>query len=156
MKLHGSLNWANCKNCGPVNLYDKSLIFGSTSISCPICKSNQISTIIVPPVVYKDSYYNDQFFGSLVRESWSLARGILSGAKKIVFIGFSMAEDAYAKELFKLSLSMNYNPDLECIVINRTCDASLKDRYNSTIVSVKPVFKESTFEDYVKENLYQK
>ncbi|MCH8914410.1 MAG: SIR2 family protein [Thaumarchaeota archaeon] len=150
LKLHGSLNWSHCNKCGPVNMYDRVLVYGNNSLLCPICKSKSISSILIPPVVYKDSYYNDQLFGSLVRESWSVAREVLSEAKKIVFIGFSMGEDAYAKELFKLSLSMNNNPNLECIVVNKTCSKELKNRYISALVSVKPIFKEITFEEYSK------
>ena len=148
LKLHGSLNWMHCNQCGPVHIAE-SLIYGN-SRNCPHCDSNKTSSILIPPVIYKDSYYNDQLFGPLVRESWSMAQEALSESNQIIFIGFSMSEDAYAKELFKLSLSMNDNPDLKCIVINRTCDDELRDRYSSTIVTTKPVFNESTFEDYIK------
>ena len=150
LKLHGSLNWGHCKKCGPVNLYDKSLIYGSDSVTCPVCDLNSVSAIIIPPAIYKDSYYNDQLFGSLVRESWSLGREVLSEAEKIIFLGFSMAEDAYAKELFKLSLSMNNNENLQCIVVNRTCDHQLQNRYKSILVDTKPIFEQNTFENYIK------
>ncbi len=150
LKLHGSLNWGHCKECGPINLYDKSLVYGSDSVICPVCNLNSVSTIIVPPAIYKDSYYNDQFFGSLVRESWSLAREALSKSQKIIFLGFSMAEDAYVKELFKLSLSMNNNENLQCVVVNRTCDNQLQNRYNSILVDAKPIFEQNTFENYIK------
>ena len=147
LKLHGSLNWIHCNQCGPVHI-EESWVYGN-SRNCPHCDSNKTSSILIPPVIYKDSYYNDQLFGPLVRESWSLAREALSETDQIIFIGFSMTEDAYAKELFKLSLSMNNNLDLKCIVINRTCDDELRDRYSSTIVTTEPVFNESTFEDYI-------
>ncbi len=148
LKLHGSLNWMHCSKCGPVHVVE-SLVYGN-SRDCPHCDSNETSSILIPPVIYKDSYYNDQLFGPLVRESWSLAREALSEASQITFIGFSMSEDAYAKELFKLSLSLNDNSDLKCTVINKTCDDELKKRYNSTIVTTKPVFDKSSFEDYIE------
>lgn len=153
LKLHGSLNWGKCSKCGPVNVHDKILSYEKkSSVPCPLCKSKIFSPLLIPPAIYKDSYYNDQFFGPLVRESWSLASGEISKAKKIYFIGFSMAEDAYAKELFKLSLNMNNKKDLKCIVVNRTCDNDLKQRYDSVLVNEEHNFEESTFVDFVKEN----
>ena len=61
-----------------------------------------------------------------------------------------MADDAYAKELFKLSLSMNNNENLQCIVVNRTCGSQLQNRYNSILVDAKPIFEQNTFENYIK------
>jgi len=154
LKLHGSLNWGKCKKCGPVDVYQNILTFEKDSkVSCPICKHDIISPLLVPPVIYKDSYYNDQFFGPLVRESWSLANEVLSQAKRIVFIGFSMAKDAYAEELFKLSLNMNPHDDLKCLVVNRTCDDELKARYESVLANEEYDFVESDFINYVKNNM---
>lgn len=151
LKLHGSLNWGKCENCGPVNVHLNILTYEKdTKVSCPICKHDVISPLLVPPVIYKDSYYNQL---PLVRDSWSLANEELSNASNIVFIGFSMAEDAYAKELFKLSLNMNQQEDLKCLIINRTCDDELKGRYSSVLVNEEYEFEESTFLDYVKNHL---
>ena len=151
LKLHGSLNWATCAKCGPVNLHDKILTFESDfKEACPLCKSNQLTSILIPPVIYKDSYYNDQLYGPLVRESWALAQEELSQTKKIIFIGFSMEEDAYARELFKLSLNMNPEKKLGCLVVNRTCSDKLRERYQKVLVNEKCNFKETSFIDYVR------
>ena len=153
LKLHGSLNWGNCDKCGPVIL-GSHITYDSKSDTCPLCNSKKVSVILIPPVIYKDSYYNDQFFGSLVRESWSLAQEILTNADEIIFIGFSMSEDAYAKELFKLAFSMN-TKDLSCLVINRTCNKKLQERYNSILVNNKPKFRSITFTEYVNSRFKQ-
>lgn len=152
LKLHGSLNWINCDKCGPVNRHDKILTYESDSKeTCPLCQSKKIEPILIPPLIYKDSYYNDQFYGELVRESWALASEELSKATKIIFIGFSLADDdAYAQELFKLSLNMNQNENLDCLVVNRTCTNELKKRYESVFVNKKHMFKELTLVDYVR------
>lgn len=150
LKLHGSLNWMHCNQCGPVHV-EKSILYG-ISEKCPRCNSEKTASILIPPVIYKDSYYNDQLFGPLVRESWSLAREILSDAEEFIFVGFSMAEDAYAKELFKLSLSMNTN-NPKCLVINRTCNDTLKERYESIFGKDIIDFQEETFENYVENSL---
>ena len=149
LKLHGSLNWGLCEKCGPVDIYDHILTFEKDSaISCPLCSNEIISPLLVPPVIYKDSYYNEQ---PLVRDSWSLANEQLSAAKKIVFIGFSMAQDAYVAELFKLSLNMNSHENLKCVVVNRTCGDILRGRYDSVLVNVEPPeYVESTFIEYVQ------
>jgi len=84
LKLHGSLNWGKCSKCGPVNVHDKILSYETTSaVKCPLCKSKIFSPLLIPPAIYKDSYYNDQFFGPLIRESWSLASEKISNAKRI-------------------------------------------------------------------------
>lgn len=151
LKLHGSLNWASCSECGPVNLHDKILTFEADSKEvCPLCKSDKLTSIVIPPVIYKDSYYNDQLYGPLVRESWALAQEELSKTKKIVFIGFSMVQDAYAQELFKLSLNMNPEKALTCLVVNPTCSDELRERYQKVLVNEKCNFKETSFIDYVK------
>lgn len=151
LKLHGSLNWGLCEKCGPVDVFDNILTFEKDStVSCPLCQQNITSPLLVPPVIYKDSYYNEQ---PLVRESWSLANEALSQTKKIVFIGFSMAQDAYVAELFKLSLNMNLNDDLKCLIVNPTCSPELKARYGSVLVNENYEFVESTFSEYVKNQM---
>ncbi len=151
LKLHGSLNWGNCEKCGSVEVYGDLTFTKESPVPCPICKNDIVSPLLVPPVIYKDSYYNEQ---PLVRSSWSLANEQLSQAKKIVFIGFSMAQDAYVAELFKLSLNMNSNENLKCVVVNPLCDDVLRDRYGSVLVNVEPPeYVESTFIEYVQNHM---
>lgn len=150
LKLHGSLNWGKCKKCGPVEVHSGLTFTEDSVVSCPICQSDIVSPLLVPPVIYKDSYYNEQ---PLVRNSWSLANEQLSQAKKIIFIGFSMTQDAYVAELFKLSLNMNPNDDLKCLIVNRTCNDQLIGRYASVLVNTTHEFEESTFIDYVQNHL---
>jgi len=151
LKLHGSLNWGNCKKCGAVEVFGDLTFAKNSPVSCPICQSDVISPLLVPPIIYKDSYYNEQ---PLVRSSWSLANEQLSQTKKIIFIGFSMAQDAYVAELFKLSLNMNPNENLKCIVVNPSCDNVLRDRYDSVLVNVDPPeYVKSTFIEYVKNHV---
>ncbi len=152
LKLHGSLNWIYCKKCGPVNRHDKIITFEpDTKEICPLCKSDKIRPILVPPMMAKDKQYNDKYFGPIVRETWSLAREVLSDATRIVFIGFSMAdEDYFAQGLFKLSQGMNTNKNRKFIVINPSSDINLKNRYEKVIVNTKPYFKKTTFTDFVR------
>jgi len=148
LKLHGSLNWGNCEKCGSVEVYGDLTFEKDSPVSCPLCHSDVVSPLLVPPVIYKDSYYNEQ---PLVRKSWSLANEQLSQAKKITFIGFSMAQDAYVAELFKLSLSMNFNDSLQCVIVNPTCDDVLRGRYDSVLANIEhPKYIESTFINYVQ------
>jgi len=64
-----------------------------------------------------------------------------------------MATDAYAEELFKLSLNMTPHEDLKCFIVNPNCGDELKDRYDSVLVNVDYEFVESSFIDYVRNNL---
>ena len=151
LKLHGSLNWGNCKKCGSVEVYGDLTFAKDSPVSCPLCKSDIISPLLIPPVIYKDSYYNEQ---PLVRKSRSLANEQLAQAKKIIFIGFSMAQDAYVAELFKLSLSMNPNDSLKCVIVNPLCDDTLRSRYDSVLANVNSSeYIESTFINYVQNHM---
>ena len=152
LKLHGSLNWIYCKKCGPVNRHDQLITFESEPGEiCPLCKSDKIRPILVPPMMAKDKHYNDKYFGPIVRETWALAREMLSEATRIIFIGFSMAdEDHFAQGLFKLSQGMNTNKNIKFIVINPSSDINLKSRYEKVIVNTKPYFKKTTFTNFVR------
>jgi len=98
--------------------------------------------------------HSQAFFGiqpCLSLPTWSLAREVLSDATRIVFIGFSMAdEDYFAQELFKLSQGMNTNKNTKFIVINPSSDINLKNRYEKVIINTKPYFKKTTFTDFVR------
>ena len=151
LKLHGSLNWGNCKKCNAVEVYGGLTFANDSSIACPICQGDVFSPLLVPPVIYKDTYYNEL---ELVRHMWSLANEQLSQAKKIVFIGFSMAQDTYVAEFFKLSLNMNSTEKIKCVIVNPSCNKILRDRYDSVLVNIEPLeYVESTFLEYVKNHI---
>lgn len=160
LKLHGSVNWVYCYACGPVvvgpavvsDSYVAPAIYDGT-INCPNCGSKKIEPVLIPPVLYKDAFYQNSKW---IRELWMKAYQELSSAQKVVFIGFSMAEnDAYARELFKISSNMNTTAGLNYLVVNRVRSKKkfrqLKKRYRSVLVGENINFKRRTFLQYVRE-----
>lgn len=107
LKLHGSLNWALCRNkrCSQQN---KNIFINSDAgkISevtlsnyqkCPECDSNlEINIILLlsdKVDIHKKNLFSNQ---------WNIARRKLQQTKKLVFIGYSFpATDSYAEWLFR-------------------------------------------------------
>lgn len=93
LKLHGSLNWLYCPQCGQLYAYEHSdggghsvLINGiANMIQCTsqhCC--NKLSRVIIPPTLMKN-YQSIPF----IPELWHQARRALGHASEIVVIGYS-------------------------------------------------------------------
>jgi len=156
MKMHGSVNWTYCNQCKQFVFYSDYetpyvLENGST---CPTCKKSDLEAIIIPPILYKDTFYKHPRYENLIRQLWGFANDELVTADKIVFIGFSMAEtDAYAQELFKFSSNMNKNAKYELVTIPKPEDEmqKLKDRYEKTLVGNKVEIISKSFCKFVED-----
>jgi len=111
LKLHGSLNWAQCVKCGKVLSADltKPLLIPRSnnpyialideSLYCKKCRRNTklARPLIVPPSWQKNSYYQK------IRPVWTSAAKLLSEAENIFVIGFSLPEtDSFFKYLYGL------------------------------------------------------
>lgn len=101
IKLHGSLNWLRCENCGhivyanvPVHSKgnDFSFVFNSAH-NCPKCgKSRTWKTTLLPPIAQKEI---DQ-----LASFWKAAKAAMSKATYITVAGYSFPEyDLEAWEL---------------------------------------------------------
>ncbi len=151
LKLHGSANWVYCKNCGhsfPTKDYSGlDALLGK--IKCHNCKTKKLEPILIPPTMYKD--YQDQERGGMIRGLWSKANEELYTADKVVFIGFSMAQnDAYAQELFKLSSNMNTALQTYFVVSN-SVSSKLRENYRNALVNRQIKFVNKTTLDFIKQ-----
>lgn len=146
LKLHGSVNWILCQRCKrafKANNKYAVLESGLNSLKCPGCKSKKVEGAIIPPVLFKDTYYT-----GWIKDLWLKAFDELSTANKVVFIGFSMSEnDAYARTLFKIGSNTNQSDKLRYLVRNKNIDKKLKDRYKSVLVGEEDIisFKKESF-----------
>jgi len=156
MKMHGSVNWAFCSQCDHVvvfSSYAASSVLENKSL-CSFCKSPTLESIIIPPILYKDTFYKHPKYENLIRQLWGFANDELVSANKIVFIGFSMATtDAYAQELFKFSSNMNTNTRYE-LVTNPKPEKEIqeiRERYEKVLVENKIEITQKSFCQYAKE-----
>lgn len=156
MKMHGSVNWIYCTKCKQFVFYpdyQASKVLEKKS-KCPSCKKPNLETIIIPPILYKDTFYKHPGYEKLIRQLWGFANDELVTANKVVFIGFSMSEtDAYAQELFKFSSNMNNNIKYELVTTPKTKREvnSLKKRYEGVLVGNTIKIIQKSFSEYVKE-----
>lgn len=111
-KLHGSLNWLFCPQCGQLYSYDHSderghsrIINGMANlIKCSTehcCKS--LSRVIIPPTLMKN-YQSIPFIPDL----WRQAREELAQASEIIIIGYSFpTTDFRSNWMFRKAITQN-------------------------------------------------
>lgn len=153
LKMHGSVNWSQCINCEYIALFSDNISVKilSGNEKCPNCKKAGLAAVIVPPVLYKENYFRNS---ELVKTVWGHANEILSKAKKIVFIGFSMrTSDYYAQELFKLSSNMN-RTKIDCLIVTKPKSKdemnNLRKRYREILVRDIIKTKQMKFTKFVQ------
>lgn len=91
LKLHGSVNWGICRNCGKrgpgedfINAFDRPYLPAERRSRCAICSKRFLDPGIVPPVVGKGAALR-----SLVG-IWTKARSALARAREIIIVGYSL------------------------------------------------------------------
>lgn len=164
LKLHGSINWWYCPECGETefirfnHFFDKNPPSKKINIEiddnmnefistqeiylCKKCKVKEIKEIlIIPPTWHKDGGKYD-----IIKKIWANASKKLENAEKIIFIGYSFPQsDLQFKFLLLSSLAKNNNRfNVEVIDPNIQNTAG---RYLE-IFKDNITFKAMKFEDY--------
>lgn len=144
LKLHGSINWAVCKN-RKCRFYEQArLPFKNTTLpdyyltngsKCCGCGHDRISVGIVPPLSNK-LIHKDQFLHKL----WLIAREKLPNVGKIVFVGYSFPQtDFYSEWLFRQLYFVTSTPP-EIVIINpemQNCNSVIYKRYHNIFKGFK-------------------
>lgn len=124
-KLHGSLNWLTCNNCGRLfykldakiamyELYD--------TLTCPVCNTESLHSFIITPTLLKD------LNNTHIKMIWHNALMDLTEAKKIVFVGYSFPlADFDLKYLFKKGIRTT--ADIEIVLTDSARSQEAFDRY---------------------------
>ncbi len=127
LKLHGSMNWLRCGQCGrnlllreqkSVSAFSSTILGGG--IVCPKCESKSLADlhrVIVPPAGLKN------FLDMDIRYLWRTAPSCCKNTKRIVVIGYRFSDVDYELEML-----------LRTMVQNKT----LKANTPITIVNPKP------------------
>lgn len=94
IKLHGSINWVKCLNCGTIHIVENEkcgdfLFDDEKAEKCGTCQkeiANEclLQSQIITPTMMKS--INSQLYSNL----WSAARRDLRAAEKVTFIGYSL------------------------------------------------------------------
>ncbi len=119
IKVHGSINWCKCLNCGLISIvenkpFDEFLFNDKVVEKCSSCKkeakdsSVQLQPEIITPTMIKS--ISSQLYNNLWRE----ASIELSKASKIIFVGYSLPTADFE---FRYLLKRNINPTAKIDVV---------------------------------------
>ncbi|KEO80822.1 SIR2 family protein [Tumebacillus flagellatus] len=114
LKLHGSLNWAHCPFCQNIRVVDKPIaheLYKEIDVPCNVCKGHYAEPVMITPTLLKS--YNIPKLNNV----WLAASDVISMARKIVFVGYSLASADYPIiDLMKRAISQK-NQLKEIIII---------------------------------------
>jgi hypothetical protein len=145
LKLHGSMNWARCLNCGNIHLKFHGIYRSIIREKCRSC-TNNLSPILIPPTYRK----NIESYGLL--NLWDKAEDLLSKADHIIIIGYSFPDaDLEAKWLFKKALARgNKRPLLTIVDRSEKIQKKVTGFFSNTISDVD-YYK--LFEEYIDSKI---
>ena len=149
LKLHGSVDWFQCKNteCRAYNKAFPILDFESIYY-CSECRSRLIP-IIIPPVLYKK--YNEYL---IIQTLWNMANDEVSNADEIIIWGYSLPPtDFHANWLLR---QVDYTVKALTIINPSTIRQSDTPTYNYTYLKhiLSPIeHKLDESEIFIYENI---
>jgi NAD-dependent SIR2 family protein deacetylase len=143
IKLHGSLEWGICENCGRLHLYypfmHRKIYEGKA------CTKQQCGGIVTPFIVIT---HEEKRINSL----WNIAKDHLHEAGQVTVIGYSFPEyDKKVIKLFRDSLDANVRLEAVDICKNKYGIEYFKEKYRDLFPDIKrPIkFILSGFSDYL-------
>jgi|GEM_PF-2594886 len=169
LKLHGSLNWGYCENCGHIYYLTEKISDRLTSLDGVKCNDDNcrennfnLQRMIVPPKLSKlikpepnsDSVSATSPYFKLVH-IWKKAYNYLKLCERIFFIGYSFPEtDVQMRVLISSTLRMNTNLK-EVIIVSSpkhgNSRVNFEERYLSILPKGQLEFYYNTFERFINE-----
>jgi NAD-dependent SIR2 family protein deacetylase len=152
IKIHGSINWFNCLNCGTLSIFEKSsnlnfLFNDNSEEECRIChfkpKQDEIllQSAIVSPTMLKS------LGNQLYRNLWMAAQRELMTATKVIFLGYSFPIADYE---FRYLLQRNIKHDAHIDVVLYKNDNPKKIENSSE--HIKELLPEKRYKDVFRRN----
>ena len=124
IKIHGSINWFRCLNCGTLSIYKKhtisDLLFDDdNSEKCIKCNSmgDEETEILQPDIITPTMIKSID--SQLYKNLWSTASAELRDADEIIFIGYSMPLADYE---FRYMLQKSIKKDSKIDIILHSSD----------------------------------
>lgn len=164
IKIHGSINWFRCLNCGKINIVNSDdcgnyLFDDKSQETCKSCKAIKEADVllqsqIITPTMMKS--LNSQLYTNL----WASAREELRKANHIYFIGYSLPIADFDFR-YMLHQSISSKAKIDVILYhdddpNQTTKSKLKDllpekRYNDLFAKNQMDFYYDGFGSYFKD-----
>lgn len=148
LKLHGSLNWLFCPQCGQLYTYEHSDARGNSVIINGMANMikcatdhccHRLSRVIIPPTLMKN-YQSIPFIPTL----WHQAREVLKQASEIIVIGYSFpATDFRSNWMFRKAMVDNNN--LKKVIIIDSADGYQKE---TLLAKHKSIFRVNHLDFY--------
>lgn len=127
MKLHGSINWLYCPNCGRLYIDRYRNIGVDYKTPCPNCPGAAGQDIILEEMIITPTMLKE-FQNHHLRLTWQHAFIKLSRADIVVFIGYSLPlADFELRYFFKKALPKN--ADLNAVLHSNDKMNGTRDRY---------------------------
>ena len=149
IKLHGSINWFKCLNCGTLNIVDNQkcgrfLFDDSAEEICAQCHCKAsngplLQAEIITPTMMKT--INSQLYNNL----WSAAKRDLMSATRVIFIGYSLPiADFELRYLLQRSIPSEVIID---IVLHHSDNPA-----NTNFANLKSLLPEKRYRDLFAKN----
>ncbi|VVB97172.1 NAD-dependent protein deacetylase [uncultured archaeon] len=158
MKLHGSLNWGYCSECGKIYYFNKQMydaLYSFDNVTCRIHEDIRLTPFIVPPTLSKLEK-TEPNVKSQLSSIWSKASEYLRSCEKIYFIGYSFPETDVQMRIF-ISNALRKNSNLKEIIIvsnqkHGHSKVDFEERYASILSKAKSnpklIFNYNGFEEF--------
>lgn len=149
IKMHGSINWFKCLNCGTLNivenkrcglfLFDDHEVEHCTKCKCKASNGILLQSEIITPTMIKT--INSQLYSNL----WSAARRDLMEAKSVTFIGYSLPIADFEFR-YLLQRSIPAKSKIE-VVLHQSSNPNSTD-----LVSLRSLLPERRYRDLFAKN----
>jgi NAD-dependent SIR2 family protein deacetylase len=152
LKLHGSLNWGYCNNCGKIYYLTQKVSEKLISEDGVYCNNNncrkknlKLQQIIVPPKLSKlikpeqnlESVSSTSPYFKLVR-IWMKAYDNIKSCERIFFIGYSFPETDVQMRIF-ISNALRVNSNLkEVIIVSSQKHGNSRVNFEERYLSILP------------------
>jgi hypothetical protein len=144
LKLHGSLNWLRCRECGrnlllreqkSVNSFSTTVLGGS--LRCPKCNDSSLDRMIVPPAGLKN------FLSPDMRYLWRRALHCCADIERIIVIGYRFSDVDFELEVLLRTMVQDgtLRGDMPIIIVNpnpQPVEAKFASIFNYDNISHEP------------------
>lgn len=146
LKLHGSLNWANCAKCSTTTIlptevltFDRHEIGGP--FVCQGCGCTEVFPLIVPPSKEKKI--------ETLKVLWLKAEEFLDKADYVLFIGYSLPEyDVDAYRLFRTTCSHFAIHSKTVVVVDKFMTQAMQRRFKK--INENAEFEKVAFSEWIQ------
>lgn len=128
LKLHGSINWLECSNCGRIYVDNVSNI-AKEKIKCRFCTVNENTKYDLQPLIITPTLLK-QLNNLHIKSTWSNAFIELQEADEIIFIGYSLPKADF-ELMYLLKKSLYYYDKIKVVLAPCDKNSSTHKRYKN-------------------------